>query len=416
MSAATTKPLLAVGAGIAGITTALEAAEAGREVVLVEREPAIGGRVLRNHHYFPKLCPPSCGMEINTGRLIRNPRIRLMTATQVARAARTAGGWTVTLVRAPQYVNERCTFCGECSKVCPAKVKDAFNLGATEVPAIRPYHAQAYPQRYVLDRAACPTGCTACAAACSYGAIDLDARETQETLDAGAVVLATGWKPYPLDGLPELGGGRLADVIANVSMERMVAPAGPTGGKILRPSDGAVPKKVAFVQCAGSRDVNHLPYCSAVCCLASLKQAIYVREQLPETEVKIFYIDRRAPGRNEALLTRVAAMEGVRLVKGKVGKIEKGPGGSLSLRVEDVESGTLLAETADLVVLATGMVPQLGADAQSFGIRRDDDGFGLNDAAARVFVAGVARRPEDVASSVRDATGTAAKAIIAAGR
>jgi quinone-modifying oxidoreductase, subunit QmoA len=414
MSTSTTKPLLTVGGGIAGITTALEAAEAGFEVVLVERDSAIGGRVLRNHHYFPKLCPPACGMEINTGRLGRNPRIRLMTGTRVSKADRTDDGWTVTLAQSAQHVNDRCTACGECSPVCPAKVSDPHNLGMCEVPAIRAAHSQAYPQRYMLDRAACPEGCRACVEACKYDAIDLEAKDTEETLEVGSVVLATGWDPYPLDKLPELGGGRLADVVANVNMERMAAPAGPTGGKILCPSTGEAPKKVAFVQCAGSRDVNHLPYCSAICCLASLKQAIYVREQLPEAEVTVYYIDRRTPGRNEEMLTEVAAMDGVTLVKGKVGKIDQGSDGMLALRVEDVESGTLLEASADLVVLATGMMPRLGDEP--FGIGKDEDGFGLDDPDARLFVAGVARRPEDVAASTRDATGTAAKALVAAAR
>jgi quinone-modifying oxidoreductase subunit QmoA len=414
MNDATPAPLLVVGAGISGVTTALEAAEAGREVILVEREPSIGGRVLRSHNYFPKLCPPSCGMELNTRRLERNPRVRVMTATAVAGAERVDNGWSVTLRTAPAYVNARCTMCGECAKVCPAKVPDAFNLGLCEVPAIRLAHLDAWPQRYVLDRSACGEGCTACVDACEFDAIDLDARPQEETVTVGAVVLATGWHPYPLENLPELGGGVLPDVINNVTLERLVAPAGPTGGRILRPSDGAVPQRVAFVQCAGSRDIKHLNYCSGVCCLASMKQAIYVKEQLPETAVAIYYIDRRTPGRNEDLLNRVDGMEGVELVKGKVGRIEAGDGGELALRVEDVESGRLLEARADLVVLATGMVSNLAAETLPFGVTTDDDGFGLDDNEAKVFVAGVARRPEDVAASVRDATGTAAKACVAA--
>ena len=197
-------------------------------------------------------------------------------------------------------------------------------------------------------------------------------------------------------------------------MERLVAPAGPTGGKILRPSDGAAPRRVAFVQCAGSRDVNHLPYCSAVCCLASLKQAMYVKDQLPESEVTVYYIDRRTPGRNEEMLTRAGDLDGVEMVKGKVGKVEKGAGGALSLRVEDADSGRLLETEADLVVLATGMVSNLEAGSSPFALPMDADGFGLDDNEAKLFVAGVARRPEDVAASVRDATGTSAKACVAA--
>ncbi len=415
MSGSNIKPLLVVGAGISGVSAALEAAETGREVILIERDPAVGGRVVRNHHYFPKLCPPTCGMEINTRRMENNPRLRVMTGTEVVRATKAAAGWSVTLKHSAQYVNGRCTACGDCVKVCPAKVKNPHNLGMDEVTAIRLPFEQAWPKRYVLDRNACPEGCDECTKACSYQAIDLGATPSEETLEVGALVIATGWHPYPLEKLTEFGGGELADVIANVNMERLVATAGPTGGKILRPSNGEAPKSIAFVQCAGSRDVNHLPYCSAVCCLASLKQSIYVREQLPECEVTIYYIDRRTPGRNEDMLTRVAAMEGVKLVKGKVAKIVQ-TDDALSLRVEDVEAGKLIDASAELVVLATGMVPNVREDEWLEGLKRDEDGFGLDDMQRGVVVAGVSRRPEDVAASVRDATGAAAKAMVVAGR
>lgn len=417
MNASKPLPLLVVGAGIAGITTALEAAEAGREVMLVEREASVGGRVLRMHHYFPKLCPPSCGMEINTRRLERNPRVRVFTQTSVTKATPTAGGWSVTLAQAPAYVNERCTACGDCSQVCPARVPDPFNpaFGGTVsvVPAIRLSFPNAWPRRFVLDRAACPDGCRACVAACKYDAIDLAATGREEIVEVGAAVACTGWHPYPLERLPELGGGIFPDVIANVQMERLASPSGPTGGKILRPSTGQLPRRVAFIQCAGSRDVKHLPYCSAVCCLASLKQALYVHEQLPDAEVSIFYIDRRTPGRNEDVLTRLAATKGVTLIKGKVGKVERGENGDLVLRVEDVEAGRLKSAHADLVVLATGMVPNLRDDHFPFDLLRDEDGFGLDSLEKGVIVAGVARRPEDVAATVRDATGAAAKACVA---
>jgi quinone-modifying oxidoreductase subunit QmoA len=175
------QPILVVGAGIAGMTCALEAAETGSNVLLVEQEPFVGGRVLRSHHYFPKLCPPSCGMEINVRRLERNPRIQVLTATRVVKANRSDLGWSVALSRAPQYVNERCTLCGECAKVCPVKIPDPFNLGLQDVPAIRLSHPEAWPRRYVLDRHACPPGCTKCAEACKYGAINLAALAQEET-------------------------------------------------------------------------------------------------------------------------------------------------------------------------------------------------------------------------------------------
>ena len=415
MTTQRSKPMLVVGAGIAGITAALEAAEAGREVLLVEREPAVGGRVLRNHHYFPKLCPPSCGMELNTRRLERNPRVSVRTGCRVTKASPAGGGWSVTLTSAPTYVNDRCSACGDCSKVCPARVPDPSNLGMNEVPAVRLPFQNAWPRRFTLDRLACPEGCKACVEACKFEAIDLAATEREETVDVGAVVIATGWRPYPLEKLPELGGGLFADVISNVQMERLASPSGPTQGRILRPSDGQPPRRVAFVQCAGSRDIKHLPYCSSVCCLASLKQVLYVKEQLPEAEVSLYYIDRRAPGRNEEMLTRVAATSGVKLIKGKVGKVERNGDGGLTLRLEDVAAGRLISAGADLVVLATGMVPNTSADESPFPIVRDEDGFCLDSPESGLCVAGVARRPEDVAASVRDATGAALRAF-AAGR
>jgi len=408
-------PLLVIGAGIAGLTAALEVAEAGAAVVLVERDPWIGGRVLRSHHYFPKMCPPTCGMEINIKRIERNPRLRVLTSSRVSAAERTAQGWSVTITSDPAFVNSRCTACGECEKTCTTEVADPFNLGLASVKAIRLPHLNAWPRRYVFDRQACGDDeARVIQQACRYGAVDLDAKPTTETLEVGAVVMATGWKPYPLDKLSELGAEH-DDVIANVAMERLASPQGPTAGKILRPSNGQPPKRVAFVQCAGSRDVNHLPYCSGVCCMASLKQALYVHEQLPEATVTMYYIDRRAPGRNEDVLLKVAALDGVRLVKGKVGKIDL-VDGALSLRVEDVEAGTLCEDAADLVVLATGMMPSVADEESPVFAAKDDDGFLIDDLQARVTVAGVARRPVDVAASVRDATGAAARAWAAAGR
>ncbi len=412
MNLASQRPLLVVGAGIAGVTTALEAAEAGREVILVEKEPSVGGRVLRNHQYFPKLCPPACGMEINTRRLAKNPRVLVLTRSRVAAAERSDGGWRVTVRKAAEHVTAACTACGDCSKVCPARVADPFNLGLGTVPAVRMPHVDAWPRRHVMSREACPADCRACADACKVpGAIDLAARDLEVTYEVSAVVVATGWTPYPIEKLGELGGGVLRDVVANVTLERLAAPAGPTGGKILRPSDGKPPRRVAFVQCAGSRDVNHLPYCSAVCCLASTKQALYVKEQLPDAEVTIYYIDRRTPGRNESMLSRAEAA-GVKFVKGKVGKVSQGQGGALVLHLEDVDAGRKVDAEVDLVVLATGMVP-VGKGELPLPLVRDGDGFALDDAAARVFTTGVARRPEDVAASVRDATGTAARAMSA---
>ncbi|HEY6099716.1 MAG TPA: FAD-dependent oxidoreductase, partial [Anaeromyxobacter sp.] len=188
MSGHRSRPLLVVGAGIAGVTTALEAAEAGQEVVLVEREPSIGGRVLKNHQYFPKLCPPSCGMEINGRRLAKNPLVRVLTRSQLTGAERSDGGWRVTVRREAEHVTAACTACGDCSKVCPATVPDPFNLGLGRVAAIRIPHVDAWPRRHLMSREACLEGCRACADACKVpGAIDLQAKARDEELLVSAV-------------------------------------------------------------------------------------------------------------------------------------------------------------------------------------------------------------------------------------
>jgi quinone-modifying oxidoreductase subunit QmoA len=354
-------------------------------------------------------------MEINLRRLEKNPRIEVLTETTIKEAKATSQGWTLKLERAPEYVNGRCTLCGKCTSACPATIPDAFNLNMGKVAAIHPPSWAGWPRRYQLTRSACPSGCNKCVEACgSYEAINLQAQGREETREAAAVVVATGWHPYPLEKLTGLGGGVLPDVVANVQIERMASPAGPTQGKIFRPSNGSPPQRVAFVQCAGSRDVNHLPYCSSVCCLASLKHAQYLREQLPEAEITMFYIDRRTPGLNEEMLTAAAADARLRLIKGKVGKIEQGEGGELVLRVEDIEGGSILSAKADLVVLATGMVPNALEHEDNLNFPRDPDGFFLEDRGRRLFVAGLAACPDDVAHCTRSATGAAAKAMAAA--
>jgi quinone-modifying oxidoreductase, subunit QmoA len=216
-----TKTLLVIGAGIAGISAALEAAEAGAEVFVVEREPFIGGRVVRSHNYFPKMCPPTCGMEINIRRLERNPRVRVMTNTRVTGAEQKDGGWSVEVTHEPAWINEKCTVCGDCEGACTTEVEDPYNLGMSTVKAIRLPHLNAWPKRYVFDRYAVGDDeAKKIADACTYGAVDLDATATTERIEVGAVVVATGWKPYPIEKLEDLGGG-LDDVIANVQMERL---------------------------------------------------------------------------------------------------------------------------------------------------------------------------------------------------
>lgn len=407
------KPILVVGGGVAGITTALETAETGYDVVLVEKGPSLGGRVAAFHQYFPKLCPPTCGLEVNYQRLRRNRRIQVHTNTEVAGITGTAGEFTVRLVKSPAYVNARCVLCDKCTPVCPVDMPSEHDYGMKTIKAIHLPHRMAWPPRYVVERSHCPPGCSKCAEACPYGAIDLAMVSREIEIDAASIVLATGWRPYDARKLTSLGFAVERDVITNVMMERLAAADGPTGGEIRRPSDGRKVESVAFVQCAGSRDQEHLPYCSSVCCLASLKHASYVRAANPAAKAYVFYIDIRTPGKYEGFHSRVKADPGIEFVKGKVAKVERGADGRLAVEAEDILHGGKIRVEVDLVVLATGMESNLKLEGfAGESIRLDPDGF----ASAHlqkpgIFAVGVAQGPLDVNSSVQEATGVALRAI-----
>jgi len=405
------KSILVVGGGISGITSALEAAEVGYDVVLIEKSPYLGGRVSRMNRYFPKLCAPDCGLEINFRRLKMNPGVRVITQAEVANVSGSEGNYTVEIKVAPRMVNDNCTACGKCVEACPVERPNEHNYGMDKTKAIYLPSLAAFPMKYVIDASVCQgADCAKCVEACQYNAIDLGMAEEKLTLDVGSIVVATGWKPYDAANLDNLAFGTSPNVITNVMMERLAAVDGPTQGKILRPSDGKEPASIAFVQCAGSRDQNHLPYCSGVCCLGSLKQITYVKDQYPETQVSMFYIDLRAQGYLEDFLQAVQGREGVSLVKGKVAKISETPEGKLKLEVEDVAEGKKISPEVDLVVLATGLVPSI-ADARIPGnVTYDDYGF-IVPGTAGIYGAGCSKRPQDVSNSVMDATGAALKAI-----
>jgi quinone-modifying oxidoreductase subunit QmoA len=409
---------LVVGGGIAGMTTAIEIAEVGKKVILAERTPSLGGRVASANQYFPKLCPPTCGMEINLRRMRTNANVRVLTLAEVEKVSGSAGDYEVQITLNPRYVNQKCTCCGECEKVCEIEREDSFNHGLAKTKAIYLPHLMAYPQRYVVDAEyAGDSRMSKCVEACEYGAIELDMQPRTITAKVGAIVWATGWKPYDATKLDNLGFGRYPNVVTNVMMERYASQSGPTEGKIMRPSDSAEITKIGFVQCAGSRDENHLPYCSAICCLASMKQATYVRERYPDAEIHMFYIDVRSPGRLEDFYTKVQQDEKFFFHRGKVGKITEGSNNNLILEAENTLTGQINRAEVDMVVLATGMVPNTADEPPPMDTALDEFGFIAPDSATGIVGAGVATRPVDVATAVQDATGAALRAIIAgAGR
>lgn len=395
--------VLVIGGGISGMTAAVEAAETGCRVYLVERLPYLGGQVARINEYFPKLCPPYCGLEINFKRIRNNPQIEVLTSATVVEISGPAGDFQARIKCGPEYVTTDCTACGKCAAVCPVETDDPFNYGMTSRKAIALPHELAHPARFFLDDAVCEKeSCKKCIEACRYNAIQLDARPSEKVINVHSIILSTGWKPYEPENLEAFSWGKSPDILTNVMMERLGAPNGPTGGKILKPSDQQAAKKIAFVQCAGSRDENHLPYCSAVCCSASLKQALYFTRQDKDHLADIYYIDLRVSGRNEDFLRKVEENEQVNLVKGIVIAVAL-EDGKPKIEAEDILSGRKIRGDYDLVVLATGIVPEIPLSPAA---DLDPDGFIIKESLENGFSAGgCCCEPKDVAATVRESTG-----------
>jgi len=290
---------------------------------------------------------------------------------------------------------------------------DDFNYGIGKTKALYLPFDGCYPRIHVLDRGILSVDAEAKhKKEAPEGAIDFDMQVERVKIRAGSIVVATGWQPYDATKIDNLGFGRFPNVITNVMMERYAALSGPTQGKIVRPSDNEPPQNVAFVQCAGSRDENHLPYCSAVCCMGSLKQARYVREKCPDANITIFYIDIRVIGYLEKFYYDLLDDEKIRFVKGKVADIQQDAStGNLKLDVEDSLEGEKFHDTFDLVVLAVGVVPNTAISKLPIKeLQYDSYGFIPEDTEG-IFAVGCARRPADVSRSTKDATGAALKAI-----
>ncbi len=416
--------VLVVGGGIAGIQAALDVAEQGVHVYLVERYPSIGGHMAMLDKTFPTLDCSICILAPKMVDVARHPNITLLTYSEVTGVKRAGKGFEVKVLKKARYVDpERCTGCGICSEKCPVEVPDEFNQGLGPRKAIYIPFPQAVPKVALIDMEHC-LRCGLCKSICEAKAIDFSQKDEELTLQVGAIIVAAGFKLVDVEGLREYGYGRYANVITALQLERLINASGPTRGELMRPSDGKMPKRVAFIQCVGSRDRRiGNPYCSRVCCMYAAKNAVLLKEHWPEVEVVVYYIDLRAYGKGfEEFVERAREEFGVKFVRGRVARVEEDPEtGDLRLAVEDTETGRISMEEHDLVVLSVGLAPADGSEALAklLGLKMDEYGFfassepKANPVAALdgIFICGCAAGPKDIPDSVAEASAAAMEAV-----
>jgi len=425
-----TSGVLVIGGGIAGIQAALDVAEQGVQVHLVEKTPTIGGHMAMLDKTFPTLDCSACILTPKMVEVANHPNIKLLTYSEVQKVRRSKHGFEVEILKKPRFVDEtKCIGCGTCAQYCPVEVPNEFDAGLGIRKAIYVPFPQAVPLKYTIDEKHCLTMTTAecelCQNICKAKAINFDQKPEIISLRVGAIIIATGFEMFDARKKSAYGYGRYPNVITNLELERLLNASGPTGGHILRLSDGCIPKRVAFIQCVGSRD-RHLEYpnCSGVCCLCSSKNGILLKEHVQDIDVTIFYMDIRAGGKgSEEFYQRAKDEFNLHFVRGRVGRVIEVPKtNNLLIRAEDTETGELIDEEFDMVVLAVGMEPSSGIFKLSkiLDVPVDEDGFVQDDdnqtnptatKAQGIFVAGAAHGPKDIPDSVIDAGAAAMKAV-----
>jgi heterodisulfide reductase subunit A len=412
--------VLVVGAGIAGLQASLDLADQGKRVVLVERLPSIGGTMISLSKVFPTLDCASCITTPRMASVAHHANIDLFTLSEVNGIEKVGARFHASITKNPRYIEEdRCIGCKRCEEACTVFLEDEFDRGLGAKKAISIPFTNAIPQYPVLDAENCLL-CGACAKACPTQCINFLQEPKQIEVDAGAVILATGFDLTPIDAKAQYGGGKYPNVLSPLQMERLLAPHGPYGG-VMRPSDGQTPSSIAYVQCAGSRDKSlGVPYCSRVCCMYAIKQAMLLSGSLPIADITIYYMDIRAFGKGYEQFYQNARAMGIEFVKAKVARISEDENHNPILRIERQEAGSGPEEVQhDLVVLSLGMVPAWKpTPGGMIPVEADTDGFlrtpnaKLNPALTSlegVFAAGTATGPKDIVDAITDA-GAAAMA------
>ncbi len=420
MKAPAVKKCLVIGGGIAGIQASLDLSNAGIPVILVEKSPSIGGRMAQLSKTFPTLDCAQCILTPRMAEVARKRNVKILTCSEVVSVEGRVGDFKVKILKRARKVDpEKCRLCGKCAEVCPVTVPNEFDRGLTKRKAIYLPFEQAIPSAYVIDTEHC-VRCGRCASVCPFGAINLDEQDEIIEENVGAIIVATGYDLYPGEKLSEYGYGKYQDVIDSLQFERLFKLS--IGKPLTRPSDGRPVKRIVFVQCAGSRDDNHLPYCSKICCMYIAKQALLFKEKVPDGEAYVFYIDVRAAGKGyEEFVRRVQEEYGVVYIRGKVSKVYRDPDGSVVVVGVDTLSGEKTVVKADLVVLALGMVPSISRElASMLKIPLDEYGFvqevhpklrPVECSTSGVFVCGVAQGPKDISETVAQASAAAGKVM-----
>jgi len=414
--------VLIVGAGVVGIRSALDVAEAGHKVYLVEKNPSIGGHMAQLDKTFPTLDCSSCILTPLMGEAADHQNIELFTMSEVKNVEGSIGKFEITIVRNPRYVDEEeCIACGMCAKECNVEVSDEFNIGLSKRTAIYLPFAQAVPRLYTLDKEHCQD-CGKCAEVCPKGAIHYDMRPEEITVTVGAIILATGYELYDPAKIVSYKHGIYPNIRTNLEFERILYGMGPTGGKVIL-ENGKTAKSIAIINCVGSRDENHKTYCSRYCCMSAIKNAAILKEKLGEdSEIIICFRDLRAFGKSFEEFYRTVRGMGVHFIRGTPSDIRKTPDGQLYFDVFDATLNKMLRVEPDMIVLQMALEPISGIEelAKLFGAPLGADGFfserhvklgPVESISSGIFIAGCCRGPVDIADSVSQASAAASKAI-----
>ena len=409
--------VLVIGGGISGIQTALDVADKGYSTLIVEKEPSIGGKMIQLSKVFPTLDCASCITTPKMSSSVHHDNITVWTYSEVDNFEKTADGtFLVSVHKKSRFVTDACTGCRSCETACPVEVPSEFEMGLSSRKAIYIPFQTAIPQKAVLDLDNC-IACGLCYSTCPANAIDFSLQDENVTIQVDSIVLATGFELTPLGEKKEWGSGQYTNVISSLAMERLLAPNGPYQG-VRRPSDGKVPMRIAWIQCAGSRDASlGRTYCSRVCCMYAIKQAMLTMGSLPVVGTTIYYMDIRAFGKGYEQFYQNAKAMGVEFVKGKVGEIKEDPQSkNLTLVVEKIEEGGgKIEEEYDLVVLSLGLTTSICSTA-GLPVEKDSDGFiksvelKLNPVRTSedgIFGAGTAMGPKDIVDSIIEGSAAA---------